>query len=138
MKSENKSNFNLENILKSSEKNRMYSVMVEKLSTDDINLWTGRVPHWSKIDQYSSLSEVDSDSNNKQHYDHDANRETESIPDTTVVPVGHIRGHRRGRTTAPNLEETLVNQFFTVACAKTSRINQDNTTNPHLGLSHLP
>ena len=65
VKSENKNDFNLENILKSSAKTRTYSVMVEKLSMDDINQWTGHVPHWSKIDPYSSLSEVDSDMNNK-------------------------------------------------------------------------
>ena len=42
-----------------------YSVLVEKLSSDDINLWTGRVPHWSKMDPYSDLSEAKTDTSEK-------------------------------------------------------------------------
>ena len=62
---------------------------------DDINLWTVHVPHQSKINQYSSLSEVDSDTNNKQHYNHEVNRETESKSDTSVVPVHNLRPWKR-------------------------------------------
>ena len=44
VKSENNIDFNLENILKSTAKNRKYSVLFEKLSPDDINLWTVKSP----------------------------------------------------------------------------------------------
>ena len=51
---------------------RKYSVITKKLSLDIINQWTGRVPHWSQIDPYSSLedegssnSDADSTKNSK-------------------------------------------------------------------------
>ena len=59
-KSLNNETFNLEKIMMASACQSKYSVFVEKLSKDDINLWTNKVPHWSNIDPYSSISEVDS------------------------------------------------------------------------------
>ena len=72
-----------------------HSVMVEKLTTDDINLWTGCVPHWSKINPYSSLSEADSDTNNNQHQEHNANRETDSMTEYAAAPVHNLRPCKR-------------------------------------------
>ena len=36
---------------------RRYSVITKKLSDDIINQWTGKVPHWTSLDPYSSLED---------------------------------------------------------------------------------
>ena len=65
-KSQNTEKFNLDDVLASSAPERSYSVIVEKLTTDDINLWTGRVPLWSNIDPFSSISKVQTDSSDNE------------------------------------------------------------------------
>ena len=65
-KSENTQLFNFDDMLVTSAHNRDYSVVMEKLSIDDINLWTGRVPLWSNIDLYSSISEIQTDSSDEE------------------------------------------------------------------------
>ena len=62
VKSQNTEMFNLDDVLVSSACERNYNVIVKKLSTDDINLWTGHVPLWSKIDPYSSILDIQTDS----------------------------------------------------------------------------
>ena len=66
VKSQNTEVFNLDGILATSARERSYSVIVKKLTTDDINLWTGRVPLWSNIDPYLSISEVQTDSSENE------------------------------------------------------------------------
>ena len=40
---------------------RRYSVVVKKISVQEINRWTGKVPHWTDIDPYSDLEDVGSE-----------------------------------------------------------------------------
>ena len=62
VKSENTTTFNFEDMLVTSAQNRDYSIIVKRLSLDDMNLWTGCMPLWTNIDPYSSISKVNTDS----------------------------------------------------------------------------
>ena len=43
---------------------RRYSVVVRKIPEQEINRWTGKVPHWMEIDLYSDLEDVGSEEKN--------------------------------------------------------------------------
>ena len=88
VKSRNSKTFNLNDIMIASACKRNYSVIIEKLSTDVINLWTGQVPHWSTINPYSSLSEIDGDQS-----ENESERVTSQPPssDTNDLPTHNLR-----------------------------------------------
>ena len=48
---------NYDDFLIKSVDERKYGGIMKELSLDIINQWTGRVPHWSRIDPYSSLED---------------------------------------------------------------------------------